>query len=162
MLCEGLFHPDFLPILYKSTEFCMKLKMSFYVCEEPYKIRTQIPLAPCKNYTFVEAEMGKALDLSLPDPFKIFFYCLFLRQRESMSREGAERGRHRIQSRLQALSCQHRAQHGAWTHRLWDHDLSWSQTLNQLSDPGVPGSLLNYIFIFPFYLFHFDNPFFQI
>ena len=49
-----------------------------------------------------------------------------------------ETGRHRIQSRLHAVSCQHRAQCGAWTHRPWDHDLSWSQTLNQLSHPGTP------------------------
>ena len=34
-----------------------------------------------------------------------------------------ERGRHRIRSRLQALSCQHRAQCGARTHEARDHDL---------------------------------------
>ena len=47
------------------------------------------------------------------------FVCLFVyfnvysflrdKERHSMSREGVERGRHRIQSGLQALSCQHRA-----------------------------------------------------
>ena len=26
----------------------------------------------------------------------------------------------------------------AWTHELWDHDLSWSWMLNQLSHPGTP------------------------
>ena len=31
--------------------------------------------------------------------------------------KGRERGRHRIWSRLQALSCQHRAWCGAWTHK---------------------------------------------
>ena len=38
----------------------------------------------------------------------VFNVYLFLREREtqSASREGAERGRHRTQSRLQALSCQ--------------------------------------------------------
>ena len=43
---------------------------------------------------------------------------LFLRDRErqSTSRGEAERGRHRIRSRLQAPSCQHRAQCGARTH----------------------------------------------
>ena len=35
---------------------------------------------------------------------------------------GRERGRHRIWSRPQAPSCQHRAQGGAWTHKPWDHD----------------------------------------
>ena len=48
------------------------------------------------------------------------------------------RGRHRIWSRLQALSRQHRAWHGAWTHELRDHDLSWSLMLNRLSHPGAP------------------------
>lgn len=51
--------------------------MSFYVCEEPHKTRTQIPLAPCENYTHVEAELGKSLDLSLLDPFymiSLFFF----------------------------------------------------------------------------------------
>ena len=49
-----------------------------------------------------------------------------------------ERGRHRIGSRLQALSCQHRAPRGAPTHELGDHDLSGSQRLNRLSHPGAP------------------------
>ena len=62
-----------------------------------------------------------------------------------MSRGGAEREgeRHRIQSRLQALSCQHRARCGARTHRLWDHDLSQSRTPNRLSHPGAPLHILN-------------------
>ena len=37
-----------------------------------------------------------------------------------MSGGGAERGRHRIWSRLQAPSCQHRARCLAQTHELWD------------------------------------------
>ena len=70
---------------------------------------------------------------------KIFFNVfLFFREREKKRERGKERGRHRIQSRLQALSHQHRAQHRAWTHELWDHDLSWNQTLNWLSHPGTP------------------------
>ena len=40
--------------------------------------------------------------------------------------------------RLHALSCQHRARHGARTHKLRDHDLSPSRMLNQLSHPGAP------------------------
>ena len=51
-----------------------------------------------------------------------------------------ERGRHRTWSRLQALSCQHRAQGRARTHMLWDHDLSQSWTLNRLSHPAAPGA----------------------
>ena len=41
-------------------------------------------------------------------------------------------------SRLQPPSGQHRARRRARTHKLRDHDLSRSQTLNQLSHPGTP------------------------
>ena len=74
----------------------------------------------------------------------LFFFnvYLFLRQRETEHERGRvrERGRHRIRSRLQALSCQHRAQRRARTHELRDHDLSRSRTLNQLSHLGAPNS----------------------
>ena len=67
-------------------------------------------------------------------------FYLFLRQRETEHEwgRGRERGRHRIGSRLQALSHQPRAQRGAWTHGPRDLDLSWSQTFNRLSHPGSP------------------------
>ena len=52
-----------------------------------------------------------------------------------------ERGRHRIWSRLLALSCQHGARRGARTHELRDRDLSRSWTLNPLSHPGASGSV---------------------
>ena len=70
------------------------------------------------------------------------FICVWERERQTECEQGRgrERGRHRIQSRLQPLSCQHRARRRAWTHEPWDHDLSWSQTLNQLSHPGAPKS----------------------
>ena len=61
------------------------------------------------------------------------------RQTECEQERGRERGRHRIESRLQAQSCQHRVRPGAWTHKPWDHDLSWSHMPNQLSHPGTPG-----------------------
>uniref|UniRef100_A0ABI7XH05 Exocyst complex component EXOC6/Sec15 N-terminal domain-containing protein n=1 Tax=Felis catus TaxID=9685 RepID=A0ABI7XH05_FELCA len=60
------------------------------------------------------------------------------RERQSMNRGGSERGRQRIRNRLQALSCQHRAQRGAQTHGPRDHDLSRSWPLNRLSHPGAP------------------------
>ena len=41
-------------------------------------------------------------------------------------------------SRLQALSCQHRARRGARTHEPRDRDLSRSRPLNRLSHPGTP------------------------
>ena len=63
------------------------------------------------------------------------------RDREWAGEGQRERGRRRIWSRLQALSCWHRAWRGARTQEPWDHDLSWSQMLNQLSHPGVPSFL---------------------
>ena len=78
-----------------------------------------------------------------PRNIYLFNFCNVLfyfweRQRESEQGRGRERGRHRIQSRLQALSCQHGAQSRAQTHKLWDHDLSWSRMLNPLGHPGAP------------------------
>ena len=68
------------------------------------------------------------------------FLFIFERQRETEHERGRgrERGRPRIRSGLQALSCQHRAGRGAWTHGPWDHDLSCSCTLNRLGHPGAP------------------------
>ena len=70
----------------------------------------------------------------------MFIFFKRSRERESEHESGrdGERRRHRIWSRLQALSCQHRARRGAQTHEPQDHDLSWSQTLNWLSHPGCP------------------------
>ena len=83
-------------------------------------------------------------------PTYLFFnVCLFLRERErqSVSRGGAERGRHRIGSRLQAPSFQYRARRGARTHKPRDHDLSRSRTLRRLSRPGAPKRILfKYLF----------------
>ena len=76
---------------------------------------------------------------------KKFFNVLFCfwererdRERERDSMSGGRAERERIWSRLQALRHQHRAGHGAWTHKPCDHDLSWSQMLNWLSQPGAP------------------------
>ena len=65
-----------------------------------------------------------------------------------MSRGGGERERYRIRSRLQAPSCQHRAQCRARTHQLRDHDLSWSWTLNALRSepPGCPNVVILFNF----------------
>ena len=65
---------------------------------------------------------------------------IFERETEHKPWEG------RIWSRLQALSCQYRAQRGAWTHELQEHDLSSSQALNWLSHPGAPCPLPKKIF----------------
>ena len=72
---------------------------------------------------------------------KIFIY-FWEKERQSVRGGGTERererGRHRNWSRLQALSCQHRAGCRARTHEPRDHDLSRSQMLNWLSHPGAP------------------------
>ena len=65
------------------------------------------------------------------------FICFWERERQSELGRGRKRGK-QIWNRFQALSYQHRAQRRSRTHEPWDHDLSWSQTLNQLSHPGTP------------------------
>ena len=73
---------------------------------------------------------------------KKFFFIVYFWQRErdrAWAGEGQrKRGRHRIGSRPQALSCQHRAQRGARTQEQQDHDLDRSWTLKQLSHPDAP------------------------
>ena len=88
-------------------------------------------LSPCPSLLLL-------LSLSFSIIFLMFIY-FWDREREWGTRR--ERGRHRIWSRFQALNCQHRAQRGARTHELWDHDLSWSQSPKQLSHPCAPNSI---------------------
>ena len=70
--------------------------------------------------------------------FFFLFNILFISEGWREEREGgeAEREGDKIWSKIQALSCQHRTRLGAQTHKLWDHNLSGSWTLNQLSNPG--------------------------
>ena len=84
------------------------------------------------------------LDQTATSLKKIFFKCLFILERDRVwAGEGKrERHIHRIRSRLQAPSCQHRVRHRAQIHTLWDHDLGWSWLLNWLSHPGAPIQLL--------------------
>ena len=86
------------------------------------------------------------------------FYHLLLRERERERERQTDR--HRIWRRLQALSCQHRAQCGVWTHELWDHDLSWSRMLNRLRHSGAPQVIfLNHIMsLLTFHLKSFKDP----
>ena len=66
-----------------------------------------------------------------------FITFIYFWETEWKRERGRERGRY-SRSRLQALSHQYRAQCGAWTHKPWDHDLSWSWTLNWLSHSDTP------------------------
>ena len=97
-----------------------------------------------------------------------FTAYLFLRERETETETECEQGRdrerererERIWSRLQALSCQHRAQSGARTHEPWDRDLSWSWTLNRLSHPGAPVMFIFKMSVIEYYfLKRFENNF---
>ena len=83
---------------------------------------------------------GHCVVFSLLTLFFFFNVYLFLRERKTECQwgRGRERERHRIRSRLQTLSCQPRAWHGARTYELWNHDLSQSRTPHWLSHPGVP------------------------
>ena len=83
--------------------------------------------------------------------FTFFYIYLFLREREREQGWGRERRRHRMRSRLQALSCRHKVQYRAQTHKLWDHDLSQSQMFNWLSHPGDPRILFFFKFIYLFW-----------
>ena len=78
-----------------------------------------------------------------------FFIFMFILERwtEHEWGRGRERGRHRIWSRLQVPSCQHRAWCGAWTHELWDHDLSRSWMPNPVSHSGAPKGVSFYILL---------------
>ena len=74
--------------------------------------------------------------------FLIFFFTFIHfweteRDRAQAGEGQRERDTHRIQSRLQAPSCQHRARCGIQTHKPQDHDLSRSLTPNRLSHPGA-------------------------
>ena len=75
---------------------------------------------------------GESKLSGVPLLFKKFFKCLFLRERETDRQTELKQGRdrkkrrHRIRSRLQAPSCQHRAPCKTQTLEPQDHDLSRS------------------------------------
>ena len=73
----------------------------------------------------------------------VTFLFIFERKREHKWGRGRERRTHRTRSRLQALSCQHRAGRRARTNAPGDDDLSRSRTFNRLS-PQAP---LKHVFL---------------
>ena len=72
---------------------------------------------------------------------EVFFNVyLFLRDRETEheQRVGRERGKHRLGSRFQALSCQRRAQRGARTHKPRDRDGELKSAAQPTEPPRRP------------------------
>ena len=65
----------------------------------------------------------------------LLIYLFISREIACTQREGAER--EESENPKQALCCQSRARCRAWSHLLWDHDLSW----NKDSGCGAPGWL---------------------
>ena len=92
-------------------------------------------LLPISNQVFIFFDLRKFL------VYSFIFEREREREREHKWGRVRERERHRIWSRLQTLSCQHRAWRRTQTHWLWNHDLSRSQMLNQLNHPGALVSL---------------------
>ena len=66
-----------------------------------------------------------------------FFKFIYFWEREK-AQVGEGQTMREKENPKQAVCCQRGAWCGAWIHKPWDHDLSWSQTLNPLSHPGVP------------------------
>ena len=98
-------------------------------------------------YASIKKEQRSSLwrDMERSPTFLSFFLCFIYfwdRERQSISGRGAERERE-TQNLKQApgSELQHRAWRRARTHVLCDHDVSWSQTLNQLSHPGAPTNI---------------------
>ena len=76
--------------------------------------------------------------------FLMFFkHLFFLTETEHKQGRERQRGRHRIWRRLQALRCQHRAQHGARTHEPWEHDLRPKSDTQPTEPPRHPWFHLN-------------------
>ena len=126
-----------------SSESFFRMPLTPYTCPSPSGILVRISHRHVVGKTVMWDNITKDCDKRVGGLLRgrrihwgYFNVYLFLRQ--SMNGGGAERGRHRIRRRIQALSHQPRARHGARTHGPRDRDLSWSQMLNRLSHPGMP------------------------
>ena len=108
-----------------------------------------VGLKPTNSKMMTWAQVGHSTDWATQVPLFIFLMFIFERERAWMSAcvcaraheqgRGRERGR---QDLKWALCWQQRAWCGARIHKLWDHYLSRSRMLNQLSHPGAPRRLL--------------------
>ena len=99
-----------------------------------------------QNTEFLKVTINRSHHIERKLFLLIFLHLCFERHRDTEHKLGRGRERrHRIWSRLQAPSCQHRAWRRARTHKLWDRDLSQSRMLNRLSHPGAPTLKGNFI-----------------
>ena len=75
--------------------------------------------------------------ISIPFTLPAAFFCFWERRRlhVCVSQAGSEWEGERENTK-QALQHHHRAQCRAWTHKLWDHDLSWNQ--QSVAQPNEP------------------------
>ena len=133
--------------------FCMRKKWvilpqcrKFPMCQSNFAISS----AGLFDKTFVAGQIWRRSDVEkFPEGvtnqisnsskwFSFVFFFLFFWESMSGVVGGRETGRHRMGSRLQAPSCQHRARRRAQTHGPRDRDLSRSRMLNRLNHPGAP------------------------
>ena len=107
---------------------------TYSTCLPPSVLRTQHTISPCPSQ---DTDLGPSTLVQCPEEgeerhvskdtvtmalfnnfFLTFIHFLRVRETEHQQGRGRERGRHRIRSRLQAPSCQHRGRHRAQTHEL--------------------------------------------
>ena len=130
------------------VSYCLKTPCLIHITDSHSD--SCLPEASVTHGRHIAAFLHPGAKNSMPVSYKLMgqffknFVLMFIYfwETECKRGRGREKGRPRIQSRLQALSRQHRARCGARTHGLWDHDLSRSRTLNRLSHPGAPSSYL--------------------
>ena len=141
-----------MPFAVWKTKWCLIINESIYSNDVKSwhlnvflnSLRMGQEKASRKNNLFLDL-WWKKVRLGISFLFFKYIFLMFIfdgereRKRQSTSGEGIDREGDRVRSRLQALICQHRAQHRAQTHEPWDHYLSQSQVLNRLSHPGTPG-----------------------
>ena len=121
----------------RNTDFTQLVQKSHYssnyceLCQETLEGKTDIWVV---HYTIQNVNFQQKT-------FKTFLMFIWeterQRQRQSTSKEGQRERETQNPKQAPGSSCQHRARHGARSHKPWDHDLSWSQTLNRLSHPGA-------------------------
>ena len=93
-----------------------------------------------RSWPELKWRVGHLTDWVTQVPLFFFFLNVYLfilkkreRERETMSRAGAENRRENLK---QAPCCQHRTWCKARSHKPWDHDVSWSQESD--SQPAEP------------------------